>query len=67
MAVYALFNAKSEAISLNADRIDSDHLLLGLLKQPEGIVAQVVRNFGVDRSELCEQIRGRLDSGRAER
>ena len=42
-------------------RIDSDHLVLGMLKQQSGIVDQVFINFGIKRLELAKQIRFRLE------
>ncbi len=36
-----------EARNLNHDYIGSEHVLLGLLRDPEGIATRVLVNFGV--------------------
>ena len=36
--------------------IDTEHLLLGLLQEGEGVAAQVPENLGVDLSNICTQV-----------
>jgi ATP-dependent Clp protease ATP-binding subunit ClpC len=40
--------AQEEAVRLNHDYIGTEHILLGLLREGEGIAAQVLKNKGVD-------------------
>lgn len=42
--------ATSEARSLSHSYIGTEHILLGLLREGEGIAARVLENMGVDRS-----------------
>lgn len=60
--------ASSIATLCDAERVDSDHLLLGLLKESETlsrdrerIIAELFRNLGADRAELFGKIRHRLE------
>ena len=41
-------NDIEEARSLNHDYIGTEHILLGLLRESEGIAAQVLANLGVN-------------------
>ncbi|MGA0870265.1 MAG: Clp protease N-terminal domain-containing protein, partial [Planctomycetota bacterium] len=46
-----------EASQLNHNYIGTEHLLLGLIKENEGIAAQVLRNRGVQLDEVREEVR----------
>ena len=48
--------AAEEASRLGQNYIGTEHLLLGLLKEEEGIAAQVLTNLGVDLNEVHESI-----------
>jgi ATP-dependent Clp protease ATP-binding subunit ClpC len=48
--------AKNEANALNHEHIGTEHLLLGLLKESEGIAAQVLVNLGVKLEEVREEV-----------
>jgi ATP-dependent Clp protease ATP-binding subunit ClpC len=65
--------AKEEASSLNHEHVGTEHLLLGLLRENEGIAAQVLMNLGVRLDEVREEVLellspeaagGKEDSGR---
>jgi ATP-dependent Clp protease ATP-binding subunit ClpC len=46
-----------EAIRLHQDRIGTEHLLLGLIREGEGVAAQVlVKDLGVDLGALQETV-----------
>ncbi|HLD36936.1 MAG TPA: ATP-dependent Clp protease ATP-binding subunit [Planctomycetota bacterium] len=45
-----------EALALNHDYIGTEHLLLGLLKEEEGLAARAMTNIGLKLSELREEI-----------
>ncbi len=48
--------AKAEASQLGHEHIGTEHLLLGLLKENEGIAAQVLLNLGVRLEEVREEV-----------
>jgi general secretion pathway protein E len=50
-------HALKEATSLNHNYIGTEHLLLGLLREKEGVAAQVLLNLGVKAPDLREQVR----------
>jgi ATP-dependent Clp protease ATP-binding subunit ClpC len=41
-----------EAKSLGSDRVDSEHLLLGLVREGDGVAAMVLTNLGVELSKV---------------
>ena len=53
--------ATSEARSLNHSYVGTEHVLLGLLREGEGIAARVLENMGVDLDEAREEIMAMLD------
>jgi ATP-dependent Clp protease ATP-binding subunit ClpC len=53
--------ATSEARSLNHSYVGTEHILLGLLREGEGIAARVLENMGVDLEEAREEIMAMLD------
>jgi ATP-dependent Clp protease ATP-binding subunit ClpC len=55
--------AGREAKSLNHTYAGSEHLLLGLLREGEGVAARVLKNFGVDLALTRDEIRKELDPG----
>jgi len=48
--------SREEALRLGHDYIGSEHLLLGIIKQAEGIAVDILRNLGVDIDELKNAI-----------
>jgi len=53
--------ATSESRSLNHSYIGTEHILLGLLREGEGIAARVLENMGIDLEEAREEIMVMLD------
>jgi ATP-dependent Clp protease ATP-binding subunit ClpC len=55
--VKVIEHAIEEARALNHDHIGTEHILLGLLRQTEGVASQVLANLGVKiedvRSDLA--------------
>ena len=49
--------AQEAAMSMHSAWINSDHLLLGLLNEPDGTAAQALRASGVDASEVANLAR----------
>ena len=62
-----LANAQEEAIKLNHAHIGTEHLLLGLIQEEEGIAAKVLESFGLSTDKIREQIEGMLASGVGEK
>ena len=52
--------AIEEARAMGHNYIGTEHILLGLVKEGEGIAAQVLENFGVDTEKLKEKIQDLL-------
>lgn len=52
--------AIEEAKSLNHNYVGTEHLLLGLLREPEGVAVQVLKNLGVEHARVREEIMGLL-------
>jgi hypothetical protein len=48
--------AQKEAKAMNHTYVGTEHLLLGLLREGDGIAAQVLRDFGSDRESICQAV-----------
>ena len=48
--------ALREALGLGHDYIGTEHLLLGLIREGEGVAAQVLREFGADAQSVREVV-----------
>jgi ATP-dependent Clp protease ATP-binding subunit ClpC len=59
----ALEFAHEEAVNLGHPYIGTEHLLLGLLKETEGVAAQVLLNLGAKLEDAREEILGILGAG----
>jgi ATP-dependent Clp protease ATP-binding subunit ClpC len=55
--------AQDEARALRHNYIGTEHLLLGLLREEEGIGAQVLRGFGIEAEAVRGLIRTRVGEG----
>ena len=51
-----LAHAQEEAIRLNHSNIGTEHLLLGLMKEPEGIAAKVLVSFNITEDKVIEEV-----------
>lgn len=49
-------HAEAEAHSLNADYVDTEHLLLGLIAEPDTIAAKVLENLGILHAAARAQV-----------
>ena len=54
--------AMEEARALGHNYIGTEHLLLGLLREQEGVAAQVLLNLGVKLEDVREEVIGLLGS-----
>ncbi|MDP6601987.1 MAG: ATP-dependent Clp protease ATP-binding subunit [Phycisphaerales bacterium] len=52
-----------EARSLNHNYVGTEHLLLGLLREQEGVAAQVLLNLGLKLEEVREEVLNLLGAG----
>jgi len=48
--------ANQEALRFNHDHIDTEHLLLAIVKEGSGVAANVLRNFGIKRGRIYNDI-----------
>ncbi len=48
--------AQEEAVNLNHNYIGTEHILVGLVKENEGIAGKVLRELGVEPEKLIEEI-----------
>ncbi len=53
--------AKKEARSLNHTYIGTEHILLGLLREGDGVAARILRSLGVDIEQTRQEILKELD------
>ncbi len=49
-------NAQDESRSYNHDHIGSEHLLLGLLRDSDGLAARVARTFGITQDAVRQHV-----------
>ena len=56
--------AREEAARLQHPWVDSEHLLLGLLREGEGVAAAVLQNLGADLDELMTQTEALAQKGK---
>ena len=63
----ALEYAAEEARNLNHNYMGTEHLLLGVLREQEGVAAQVLMNLGVELDAVREEVRRELARTPADR
>ncbi|MFN0065458.1 MAG: ATP-dependent Clp protease ATP-binding subunit [Chlamydiales bacterium] len=54
--------ANEEASNLGHNYVGTEHLLLGLLRQTDGVAAQVLENLNVDLSEIRKEVLKELET-----
>lgn len=54
--------ANEEAAALNHNYVGTEHLLLGLLRQTDGVAAQVLENLNVNLKEVRKEVLKELES-----
>ena len=52
----AILHAQEEARELNHPAVGTEHILLGLIKEGEGIGARALHNLGTDPEKIREEI-----------
>lgn len=61
-----LAHAQEEAMRLNHSNIGTEHLLLGLMKEPEGIAAKVLDAFGITEEKVTKEVENLIGQGQEE-
>ncbi len=59
-----LIYSREEAIRLGNDYIGLEHLLLGIIREGEGLAIKVIRNLGVDLTEIRRKIESAVASNK---
>lgn len=54
--------ANEEAVNLNHNYVGTEHLLLGLLRQTDGVAAQVLENLSVNLKEVRKEVLKELET-----
>ena len=57
--------AREEAARLHHEYVGTEHLLLGLIREGEGVAASVLRNLQVDLDEIQQKIEEHVKKGKA--
>jgi len=57
--------AREEAIRLQHDYVGTEHILLGLIREGEGVAAAVLMNLNVDLEQVHERVEGEVKKGKA--
>ena len=59
----AIMIAQEEAINLNHDYIGTEHILIGLIKEEEGVASQVLRQLGINVDKVVEEVERLVGKG----
>jgi len=54
--------AREESVRLGNDYVGTEHLLLGLIREGEGVAIAVLKNMGVELDELAKEIESSISS-----
>ena len=57
--------ARQEAIRLQHDYVGTEHILLGLIREGEGVAAHVLGNLSVDLDRIHERVEESVRKGKA--
>jgi len=64
-AKHVVSAAREEATRLGSEYVRTEHILLGLCREPEGIAARALENLGVDIEALAIEIEQQVQPGSA--
>ena len=59
--------AREEAARLHHEYVGTEHILLGLIREGEGVAAAVLQNLSVDLDEIQQKIEETVKKGKAGR
>ena len=62
-AKHVVSAAREEATRLGSEYVRTEHILLGLCREPEGIAARALENLGVDVKALAREIEHQVQPG----
>ncbi len=62
-AKHVVSAAREEATQLGSEYVRTEHILLGLCREPDGIAARALTNLGVDIDALAMEIEQQVQSG----
>ena len=57
--------AREEAARLHHEYVGTEHILLGLIREGEGVAAAVLQNLNVDLDEIAQRIEETVKKGKA--
>ncbi|MDA0330125.1 MAG: ATP-dependent Clp protease ATP-binding subunit [Gemmatimonadetes bacterium] len=57
--------AREEAIRLQHDYVGTEHILLGLIREGEGVAAAVLQNLSIDLEQIHERVEESVRKGKA--
>lgn len=57
--------AREEAVRLHHEYVGTEHLLLALIREDEGVAAAVLANLGLERAAIRRQIEATVKKGKA--
>jgi ATP-dependent Clp protease ATP-binding subunit ClpC len=57
--------AREEAVRLHHEYVGTEHILLGIIREGEGVAATALQNLSVELDELQQAIEGTVKKGRA--
>ena len=55
--------SREEALRLGHDYIGVEHLLLGIIREGEGVAMKMIKSSGIDSKDLRKKLESKLDSG----
>jgi ATP-dependent Clp protease ATP-binding subunit ClpC len=64
-AKHVVSAAREEATRLGSEYVRTEHILLGLCREPDGIAARALENLGVDVDALAQEIEQQVQPGNA--
>ncbi|MBI1319946.1 MAG: AAA domain-containing protein [Candidatus Hydrogenedens sp.] len=65
-AKHVVSAAREEATRLGSEYVRTEHILLGLCREPEGIASRALENLGVDIEALSHEIEQQVQPGTSE-
>ena len=55
--------SREEALRLGHDYIGVEHLLLGIIREGQGVAIKMIKSSGIDTKELRKKLESKLESG----
>ena len=58
--------SREEALRLGHDYIGVEHLLLGIIREGEGLAMKIIKSSGIDSKDLRKKLESKLESGQSD-